>query len=159
MKTWKRYMLTGGLGLLLLLVILMALLMASGGRRDANIDPAISHLFYPSLTLLILGAAGVAVAIILAAYLVMRSISHNILERYTVKVLRIMGHSCFFSFLIIVISLVYLGFALPPGYGGPWGFWFLMALLACLTAALAFYFLGNLISDAVDYREENELTV
>ena len=159
MKIWKRYMLVGGLFVLLVLVVLMAVLVAAGGKRDADIDAAITHLFYPSMAFLVVGTAGVALAIVLAAYLVLRSTRRNILGRHTVKVLKIMGHSCFASFLTIVLSLIYLQLALPPGYQGPWFLWFLMALLACVTAALAFYFIASLISDAVDYREENELTV
>ena len=162
MKNLKRYALAGGLLILLGSVLWTSLLVGIAGWELANYDDAISHLYWPSLFLLILGTLGVCAAILGAAVIVLRSIRRNIIELPTVTLLKRMGHASMFSALIVLFYYIYLMWSflnVRGNYRGPYELFFPIAFFACLTAALAFYFIAQVIADAVAYREENELTV
>ncbi len=121
-------------------------------------DPVIAHMQYPILIPVILMLIALLAAILIAFYLVKRSNRRNIFDRTTVKWLMRMGHCFIVGALLIIIVAIYSYMQLGHEVGLV-GTYLFLGILGLLASALAMYFIADLFSKAVSYKEETDLTV
>ncbi len=111
-----------------------------------------------ALTLLYIGISLVLVILTLAILLVMRSFKTNIFVKEHTKLINISGHLLMVDSILTVIFYAIIQFRTPGGTGSI-GMYIIGIAIVFLILALGAYFFAEMFEMAVEYREENDLTV
>ena len=149
-------LLTLALSAFALLALFPLLLVLS--RSFAEHNPEIAYMQFPILLLSYGMVTAIILAVVIGFYLVLQSNRQNIFARKTVKRLRIMAHSFTCAFLFTTAILVYSTSQIGNEVGLPGGY-IILAMGVNFAGANVLYFITSLFEKAVEYKEENELTV
>lgn len=126
-------------------------------RYVAN-SPELAYMQYPILTFCYIIIITMILALSMGLFLVHRSNKNNIFEKLTTKVLYTIGHCFILSFIVTSIIFVYAFVNIQWEIGMVSVFLFALMFLTFLGANV-FYFISNLFSKAISYKDENEMTV
>ncbi|HHT44234.1 MAG TPA: DUF2975 domain-containing protein [Fastidiosipila sp.] len=158
MQRVKPILLSGLLFLAIAFFVGMFPFLIHMSAQYVNWNPELSHLRIPFLVLIFLVLLVSIVALVLALFLVLRSTRKNIFESLTVRMLNLIGHSFLAGALFFGVMYIY-GYAQLGKEIGLVGGYLVLALAGYFLAAILVYFITDLFRKAVEYKEENELTV
>ena len=158
MKKINKRILETGLVLCTLLCIMMYFLVYKISANFVHWNPELAYMQMPLYALAVLIITGIIVSLSIAFLLVHRSTKENIFRRPTVKLLYLMGHFMGFAFLMSFLFFMYAYLNLGEHIGLPGGFILIFNLITFVGTNVV-YFVAGLFAEAVDYKEENQLTV
>ncbi len=147
-----------GLVFVALLLSLMFYLVRFVSLSFAQENPDIAYMRLPILLLVYLMLLMLIAAILIAAYLLFKSTSENIFSIRSVQGLYRMGH-CFSIASIANFSIIIYSFSQLGEEVGILGVYLIAACAVVLIATMVMYFIANLFKRAVEFKEENEMTV
>ena len=158
MKRFNKILLEIGLVSCIVVCILMYFVIYRISRSFVFWNPDLAFMQMPLYTFSILIITGVIGALSLALFLVHRSTKENIFQRLTIKALYWVGHSLGFAFLMSLAFFGYAYYHLAKGMGLPGGYVGIFVLIT-FVGTNVMYFIAVLFKQAVEYKEENQLTV
>lgn len=126
-------------------------------EKFINNNPLYTRYTFSCLAIVYIGIVLAITAIALGTSLVIKSLKENIFTHDSTKLLRIIARLFGLVGLLMIIFTIYATIV-TPGLGSAW-IWILVASLVFFIGDSCFLFIADLFEDAVNYREENDLTI
>lgn len=158
MKTWHEWLLAGLLALAIVFFLILLPWLNGMSHAYAASSPDLAHMRLPVLLLSMAAVLAVIAALALGLWLVIRSGRGTIFDRVTLRALAVMGH-CFLAACLLLAAIVGYAYWHLQHEIGLVGGYLMILLAAFFLGANILYFIRNLFAKAVEYKEENELTV
>jgi formate-dependent nitrite reductase membrane component NrfD len=121
-------------------------------------NPGIAYMQMPVLFLVFL-ALGCVFSALVAAFILLERIRHGkVFEVTSVKILRVIGMLVLATILPLIVIFFYIN-ASTPGITNITNYWVVLGGFISLVLSIFIFLIATLFEEAVQYKQENDLTV